>query len=116
LLKGTISEELIGEEEEGKQEEQITCLSVLAIAGIDSTLSIWKYGSKKPLCTIRNIFQMGFTDLTWGLFGTVLFASSQDGTIFTVHFKASELGQFISETEKQLIIRNTYGSTVLQEY
>jgi hypothetical protein len=59
---------------------------------------------------------MGITDLSWGFNGNILLASSNDGKIFSQHFKPGTLGVPLTELEKQLIIGNSYGSTILNEY
>lgn len=54
----------------------------------------------KPFTVILDIFTMGVTDLSWGFNGNILLASSNDGQIFSIHFKPGILGQPISELEK----------------
>jgi hypothetical protein len=70
----------------------------------------------KPFTVILDIFKMGITDLAWGFNGDVLLASSNDGKIFSIHFKPGILGTPISELEKQIIIENRYGATILNDY
>lgn len=59
---------------------------------------------------------MGITDLSWGFNGDILLASSNDGQIFSIHFKQGVLGNPITELEKQLIIEKKYGATILNDY
>lgn len=100
----------------GQYEDALSCYSVVALASIDSTISIWKANMEKPFTVILDIFLMGVTDLSWGFNGNVLLASANDGQVFMVHFKPGMLGQPITELEKQIIIEKRYGSSVLNEY
>ena len=65
--------------ETGEYQESLSCYSVVALASIDSTLSIWKPYMSKPFTVILDIFTMGVTDLSWGFNGNILLASSNDG-------------------------------------
>jgi hypothetical protein len=46
--------------------ENLGCYSVVAIASIESTISIWKPHMSKPYAVILDIFKMGITDMSWG--------------------------------------------------
>ena len=70
----------------------------------------------KPFAVVLDIFKMGVTDLSWGFNGNILLASSNDGSVFSMHFKPGVLGQPITEMEKQIIIEKKYGSTILNDY
>ncbi|CDW71962.1 protein hira [Stylonychia lemnae] len=100
----------------GEYQEVLSCYSVVALASIDSTLSIWKPYMDKPFAVVLDIFKMGVTDLSWGFNGNILLASSNDGHVFSVHFKPGVLGHPITEMEKQIIIEKKYGSTILNDY
>jgi WD40 repeat protein len=64
----------------------LSCYSIVAIASIDSTISVWKPGMDKPLTVIMDIFRMGASDLSWGFNGNILLASSHDGKVFMIHY------------------------------
>ncbi len=64
----------------------LSCYSIVAIASIDSTLTVWKPGMDKPMTVVMDIFRMGISDLAWGFNGNVLLASSHDGKIFMIHY------------------------------
>jgi len=66
----------------GEYRETLSCYSVVALASIESTISIWKPFMSKPFTVILDIFNMGITDLSWGFNGNILLASSNDGKIF----------------------------------
>lgn len=100
----------------GEYKEILSCYSVVALASIDSTISIWKPYMNKPFTVILDIFHMGITDLSWGFNGNILLASSNDGKVFSIHFKPGILGTPITELEKQLIIEKKYGATILNDY
>ena len=70
----------------------------------------------RPFTVILDIFKMGITDLSWGFNGNILLASSHDGQVLCIHYKPGVLGTTLSELEKQLIIENKYGSTILNDY
>ena len=63
----------------GEYREALSCYSVVALASIDSTISIWKPYLDKPFAVVLDIFKMGITDLSWGYNGNILLASSNDG-------------------------------------
>jgi len=65
--------------ETGTYKSTLSCYSVVALASIDSTISLWKPFMNKPFAVILDIFNMGVTDLTWGFNGNILLASSNDG-------------------------------------
>ena len=100
----------------GQYKESLACYSLVAIASIDSTISIWKPHMSKPFAVILDIFKMGITDISWGFNGNILLSSSHDGTVMFVHFKPGILGTPLTEAEKQIIIEKKYGSTILNDY
>lgn len=100
----------------GEERESLSCYSVVAVASIDSTISIWKPYMDKPFTVILDLFNMGITDLSWGFNGNILIGGSNDGKICLLHFKPGILGKPLSELEKQLIIEKKYGATILNDY
>lgn len=84
----------------GQEKENLACYSVVALASIDSTISIWKPYMTKPLAVVLDIFKMGITDMTWGFNGNILLGSSHDGIIMFIHFKPGVLGEPLTELEK----------------
>jgi WD40 repeat protein len=84
----------------GEYRESLACYSVVAIASIDSTISIWKPYLSSPFIVSLDIFKMGITDLSWGFDRNILLASSHDGAIVFMHFKPGVLGTPLTETEK----------------
>ena len=100
----------------GEYRNSLACYSVVAIASIDSTISVWKPYLDKPFTVILDIFKMGITDLSWGFNGNILVASSHDGEVVFLHYKPGILGTPLTELEKQLIIEKKYGQTILNDY
>ena len=94
----------------------LQCYSVVAIASIDSTITVWKPSMERPLTVMMDIFRMGISDLSWGFNGNILLASSHDGKVVCLHYKPGRLGQPLTELEKQLIIEKKYGTSVLNDY
>ena len=78
--------------ETGKTTIPLACYSVVAVASIECTISIWKPQMSKPFAVILDIFKMGITDMTWAFNGNILLVSSNDGEIFFIHFKPGSLG------------------------
>jgi WD40 repeat protein len=72
--------------------EGLSCYSIVAIASIDSTISVWKPGMDRPLTVVMDIFRMGISDLSWGFNGNILLASSHDGKIVCLHYQPGKLG------------------------
>jgi protein HIRA/HIR1 len=66
--------------------DALECYSVVAIASIDSTLTVWKPGMQQPMTCILDIFKMGISDLSWGFNGNILLASSHDGKVMVIHY------------------------------
>ena len=94
----------------------LQCYSVVAIASIDSTLTVWKPGMDNPLTVMLDIFKLGISDLSWGFNGNILLASSTDGKVVILQYSGGCLGQPLTELEKQLIIERKYGTSILNEY
>ena len=94
----------------------LSAYSIVAIASIDSTITVWKPSMERPLTVIMDIFKMGISDLSWGFNGNILLASAHDGKVVCIHYMPGKLGQPVTELEKQLIIEKKYGTTVLNDY
>lgn len=100
----------------GQYEEKLACYSVVALGSIDTSISVWKPHLSKPFTTILDLFKSGITDLTWAFNGNILMGCSMDGQAMFIHYEPGALGEPITEQEKQIIIENKYGSTILGEY
>lgn len=67
--------------------------SVIATAGQDKTLAIWKTNNDRPLLVANEICLKTITDMAWSADGRMLFVSCLDGTITAIFFDANELGK-----------------------
>ena len=70
----------------------LSCYSIVAIASIDSTITVWKPGMERPLTVIMDVFRMGVSDLSWGFNGNILLASAHDGKVVLLHYQPGRLG------------------------
>ena len=57
---------------------------MVALASIDSTISLWKPYMDKPFAVLVDVFKLGISDMSWGFNGNVLVVASLDGTIFYI--------------------------------
>lgn len=65
---------------------------VVACAGQDKALSVWKTNSASPFVITQELAAKTITDLAWAPDGEVLYITSLDGTIAACVFEANELG------------------------
>lgn len=100
ITSSRINSRLFRDTSQGDSSAGLSCYSIVAIASIDSTISVWKPGMDKPLTVILDIFRMGASDLSWGFNGNVLLASSHDGKVFMAHYMPGRLGHPLTEYEK----------------
>lgn len=63
---------------------------ILAVASQDLSLSLWSTVNTRPFLLLRNLTEAPILDLCWD--GIVLYASSYDGAVKKIEFKAGELG------------------------
>jgi protein HIRA/HIR1 len=79
-------------------------VTVVACAGQDKTLTIWKTSYARPFIVTHEITQKSITDLAWAPSGETLYITSLDGSILALFFEPEELGYPapISENEKSL--------------
>lgn len=116
ITSSRINPRLYRDDNQESGNKYISCYSIVAIASIDSTITVWKPGMNHPLTVEMDVFHMGISDLSWGFNGNILLASSHDGKVVLLHYQPGRLGQPLSELEKQLIIEKRYGTSVLNEY
>lgn len=84
----------------GEYKDNLACYSIVALASIDSSISLWKPYMSKPFAVVLDLFKTGITDMTWAFNGNILLASSTDGVLMFVHFKPGMLGTPLTEFEK----------------
>ncbi|KAH8368366.1 hypothetical protein KR084_010417 [Drosophila pseudotakahashii] len=83
----------------------------LAVGSRDRSLSVWMTALQRPMIVIHELFNDSILDLSWGPQECLLMACSGDGSIACLKFTEEELGQAISEEEKNAIIRKMYGQS-----
>ncbi|CDK28167.1 unnamed protein product [Kuraishia capsulata CBS 1993] len=81
------------EVEDAKKDDDVA--SVLATAGQDKSLVIWKTDMARPLLIASEVCYKAITDMVWTPDGSGLFLSSLDGTITAIQFEENELGKVI---------------------
>jgi protein HIRA/HIR1 len=79
-------------------------VTVVACAGQDKTLTIWKTSYARPFAVAHEITQKSITDLAWSPSGETLYLTSLDGSILAIFFQPTELGYPapLAENEKSL--------------
>ena len=74
--------------------------SVVAIGGQDATVSVWTSARAKPLVVFRDCFGGAVSDLAWSRNGSLLCASSHDGSTCTFEFDVErDLGKRLSSSD-----------------
>jgi len=79
-------------------------VTVVACAGQDKCLSVWNTIFSRPFMISQELSTKSISDLAWAPNGEMLFATSLDGSIFTLVFEPGELGYPapFAENEKTL--------------
>ncbi|XP_030647413.1 protein HIRA [Chanos chanos] len=83
-----------------------------AVGSKDRSLSVWLTSLKRPLVVIHDLFDKSIMDITWTLNGLGLLICSMDGTVAFLDFSQDELGDPLSEEEKNAIHQNIYGKSL----
>jgi protein HIRA/HIR1 len=82
-----------------------------ALADVNQLLTVWTTQQEHALTAIAHVVEKPITDLRWSPDGSLLIAASLDGTVLVVHFENGELGTSMSDSEKEVRLRQTYGTT-----
>ncbi|XP_077456213.1 protein HIRA isoform X3 [Stigmatopora argus] len=83
-----------------------------AVGSKDRSLSVWLTSLKRPLVVIHDLFDKSIMDISWTLTGFGMLVCSMDGTIAYLDFSLDELGDPLSEDEKNTIHQNIYGKSL----
>jgi len=85
---------------------------VLAVGSKDRSLSVWKTSLQRPMIVIHELFNDSVLDISWGPQQYLLMACSHDGTIACLQFDPDELGNPLSELERNDIFKCKYGGCI----
>lgn len=83
-----------------------------AVGSKDRSLSVWLTSLKRPLVVIHDLFDKSIMDISWTLSGLGMLVCSMDGTVAYLDFSLDELGDPLSEEEKNTIHQNIYGKSL----
>ncbi|XP_014861314.1 PREDICTED: protein HIRA [Poecilia mexicana] len=83
-----------------------------AVGSKDRSLSVWLTSLKRPLVVIHDLFDKSIMDISWTLTGLGMLVCSMDGTVAYLDFSLDELGDPLSEEEKNTIHQNIYGKSL----
>lgn len=83
-----------------------------AVGSKDRSLSVWLTCLKRPLVVIHELFDKSIMDISWTLTGLGLLVCSMDGTVAFLDFSQEELGDPLTEEEKNMIHQKTYGKSL----
>ncbi|KAM5194765.1 protein HIRA isoform 2-T2 [Mantella aurantiaca] len=67
---------------------------------------------KRPLVVIHDLFDKSIMDISWTLNGLGILVCSMDGSVAYLDFSQDELGDPLSEEEKNNIHQSTYGKSL----
>lgn len=83
-----------------------------AVGSKDRSLSVWLTCLKRPLVVIHDLFDKSIMDISWTLNGLGILVCSMDGSVAYLDFSQDELGDPLSEEEKNHIHQSTYGKSL----
>ncbi|KAE8634733.1 hypothetical protein XENTR_v10002420 [Xenopus tropicalis] len=83
-----------------------------AVGSKDRSLSVWLTCLKRPLVVIHELFDKSIMDISWTLNGLGILVCSMDGSVAYLDFSQDELGDPLSEEEKNNIHQTTYGKSL----
>jgi hypothetical protein len=81
-----------------------------SLADVNQLLTVWTTLQETALTAVAHGAESAITDLRWSPNGNILLAVSLDGGILVVHFADNEIGQKMSDRQKESRLRDTYGT------
>uniref|UniRef100_A0A8C5PCA1 Protein HIRA n=1 Tax=Leptobrachium leishanense TaxID=445787 RepID=A0A8C5PCA1_9ANUR len=84
-----------------------------AVGSKDRSLSVWLTCLKRPLVVIHELFDKSIMDISWTLNGLGILVCSMDGSVAYLDFSQDELGDPLSEDEKNSILQSMYGKSLV---
>nr|XP_002127462.1 protein HIRA-like [Ciona intestinalis] len=92
---------------EGESKPYTCC----AVGSRDRSLSVWLTSLQRPLVVVHDLFDNSVMDISWSFSGYSLLCCSWDGTVAYIQFTPQELGQTLTQEEKNKLHKETYGKT-----
>ncbi|KAG8455922.1 hypothetical protein GDO86_001931 [Hymenochirus boettgeri] len=86
--------------------------SCCAVGSKDRSLSVWLTCLKRPLVVIHELFDKSIMDISWTLNGLGILVCSMDGSVAYLDFSQDELGDPLSEEEKNSMHQRIYGKSL----
>uniref|UniRef100_UPI00358E990C protein HIRA-like isoform X2 n=1 Tax=Myxine glutinosa TaxID=7769 RepID=UPI00358E990C len=86
--------------------------SCCAIGSKDRSLSVWLTCLKRPLVVVHDLFDKSIMDISWNVSGFEMLVCSMDGSVAFAEFSLEELGNPLSQEEKNAIHQKTYGKSL----
>lgn len=87
-----------------------TPVSCVAIAGRDSSISVWLTALKRPLFVLHDVFTSSVLDMSWTPDGYGLIVCSLDGSLAYIELNSSEIGKTLSSQQAASLKNHLYGS------
>ena len=85
-------------------------VSCVAIAGRDSSVSVWLTSLKRPLFVLHNAFTSSVLDMSWTPDGYGLLVCSLDGSLAFIELSSAELGRSLSAEQCASLRTTMYGN------
>ena len=85
-------------------------VSCVAIAGRDSSISVWLTALKRPLFVLHDVFTSSVLDMSWTPDGYGLFICSLDGSLAYIELSSAEIGKTLSPQQTASLRSSLYGS------
>ena len=90
-------------------------VSCVAIAGRDSSISVWLTALKRPLFVLHDVFTSSVLDMSWTPDGYGLVVCSLDGSLAYLELSSAEIGKTLTPQQTMSLRSSLYGSLNLQE-
>ena len=85
-------------------------VSCVAIAGRDSSISVWLTALKRPLFILHDVFTSSVLDMSWTPDGYSLIICSHDGSLAYVELNSTEIGKTLSPQQTMSLKNSLYGN------
>jgi WD40 repeat protein len=76
-----------------------------ALGANDGAISVFDCHSQRLVLALTDVFKSGVTDISWTADGTLLFATSSDGSLITIHWPPEHLGEQYQRSEVENLFR-----------